>query len=112
MVERAEYSMMHGLGFEMEDRSIDEPTRTLAQRDNGEGSFINPLPIVGPVAGPLVTTVAKTVAGLPVVGPLVQTVGQAAAGLPIAGPLVKSEPTFPPLHLPLLTLICQLLEMA
>ena len=82
---------MHGLGFEMEERSIDEPTRTLAQRDNGEGSFINPLPVVGPVAGPLVTTVAKTVAGLPVVGPVVQAVGQAAVGLPVAGPLVKSQ---------------------
>ena len=97
---------MHGLGFEMEERSIDEPTRTLAQRDNGEGSFINPIPVIGPVAGPLVTTVAKTVAGLPVVGPLAQTVGQAAAGLPIAGPLVKSELTFSALYLSLLTLVC------
>lgn len=80
---------MHGLGFDMEERSIDEASH-LAARDTS-GSFINPLPIVGPIAGPLLTTVANTVANAPIVGPVVTALGNAAANLPIAGPLVKSE---------------------
>lgn len=84
---------MHGLGFEMEERSTEDSTsKHLSERD---GSFIDPLPVVGPIAGPLLTTVANTVANAPIVGPVVKAVGQTVTGLPIAGPLVKSQSLLP-----------------
>jgi hypothetical protein len=62
----------------------------IAKRDN-PGSIVDGIPILGGILGPLLSSTAGIVAGLPILGPLLQSLGGTLAGLPLAGPLIKRE---------------------